>query len=56
MKGMVVLLAIVWFTNCPAFAQDDNYNAELEAWREAQQQYTADRELCAPISKRPRNL
>ena len=45
MKGMAVLLAIVWFTNCAALAQDAASTSELDAWREMQQQYMADREL-----------
>ncbi len=45
MKGMAVLLAIVWFTNCAALAQDAASTSELDAWRELRQQYMADLDL-----------
>ena len=45
MRSIVVLLAIAWFASSPVFAQVGDPNPEMDAWREALQQYTADREL-----------
>jgi len=45
MRSLVVLLAVAWFATSPAFAQGGGPTAEMDAWREALQQYTADREL-----------